>query len=635
MKKFNFNIESRFNLLLMMGLFNVVAFTLLRFVFFIRSWNEIDNGLIAFLFSFPVGFIYDCVFNLYLSLFFSIILLLIPEIIFKSKIFKYLTYSAFVMFVFWIFFVLVGEWLFWDEFQVRFNFIAVDYLIYTREVVANIYESYPILKILSVLFVFSVLTVYLLRKKINKSLEVVESFKKRVLMTLSLFVLAFSSYFFIGQGLKDIPENNYVKEVASNGPYQFVAAFRNNELNYKEFFLEGDNVSLSKKLKINVGKDPEKDGLFDISRQINSAEEEKRLNVILISVESLSAKYLTEFGNDKNWTPFLDTLKEESLYFPEFYATGTRTTRGLEAITLSVPPTPGRSIVKRPDNARIYSIGKVFKDKGYDVAFLYGGRGFFDNMNAFFKGNGYRIVDENDFDKSQVTFKNAWGVCDGDLFNKTIEEADKAIKSDKPFFFHIMTTSNHRPYTYPEGKIDIPSGTGRSGAVKYTDYTIKILIEEAKKHEWFKDTVFVITADHCAGSAGKIGLPVIRYHIPLWIYCPSHIEPKIVSKISSQIDIGPTVFSLMNFRYESHFFGNDIFSKEFVERALIANYQKLGMYKDNKLVVLAPGKKLELFSDPLGDIKLLSADKFTPVVEDAMSYYQGSYYIWKNRISRY
>ena len=81
----------------------------------------------------------------------------------------------------------------------------------------------------------------------------------------------------------------------------------------------------------------------------------------------------------------MDELMLESIVFDKTYATGTRTTRGLEAITLSIPPTPRRSVVKRPDNSKIFTLGKVFKDKGYDIAYLYGGRGYFDNTNAFFQ----------------------------------------------------------------------------------------------------------------------------------------------------------------------------------------------------------------------------------------------------------
>jgi phosphoglycerol transferase MdoB-like AlkP superfamily enzyme len=270
------------------------------------------------------------------------------------------------------------------------------------------------------------------------------------------------------------------------------------------------------------------------------------------------------------------------------------------------------------------------------VSFLYGGIGFFDNMNAFFSGNGYGIVDQTDYADDEVTFKNAWGVCDEDLYRKAIRTANRSFKEKKPFFFHIMTTSNHRPYTYPEGKIDIPSGTNRSGAVKYTDYAMRQLMILAKAQPWFDDTVFVVVADHCANSAGKVGLPIEKYHIPLLIYSPKYIAPGEIDKIASQIDIAPTLLSLLYFKYESRFFGSDILKDDFVERALIGNYQKLGFYKDNELVILSPGQKVERILDPEhNDSIIAEITALTNPVIEAMSWYQGGDYILRHGLNRF
>jgi phosphoglycerol transferase MdoB-like AlkP superfamily enzyme len=429
--------------------------------------------------------------------------------------------------------------------------------------------------------------------------------------------------------------NNYARELASNGPYQLVGAFRNNTLDYETFYVRGDDNQLSGLSKRSVSKNPKEGDLFDISRRIQPGGKERQLNVILISIESLSAEFLTRFGNGEHITPFMDGLQKESLFFTRHFATGTRTDRGLEAITLSIPPTPGRSLVKRPDNEHIYNLGFEFKNRGYDIAFLYGGRGYFDNMNAFFSGNGYRIVDQTALKSSEITFKNAWGVSDEDLYRKTLREADAAYGRGSHFFYHVMTTSNHRPFTYPEGKVDIPSGTGRSGAVKYTDYALQEFIASAKKQKWFDDTVFVVVADHCAGSAGEVGLPVRKYHIPLFIYSPKNIEPREIAKTSSQIDIAPTLLALLGFNYDSHFWGNDILREDFTERALIGNYQKLGLYKDEKLVILSPRKKIDVMEKPLTQNQIASGTTADPLSLEAMAYYQGADFILKHRMNRW
>jgi phosphoglycerol transferase MdoB-like AlkP superfamily enzyme len=246
-------------------------------------------------------------------------------------------------------------------------------------------------------------------------------------------------------------------------------------------------------------------------------------------------------------------------------------------------------------------------------------------MNAFFNNHGYRCVDQTNFTKPEITFTNAWGVCDEDLYKKAVSEADLDHQAEKPFFFHLMTTSNHKPYTYPEGKIDIPSGHNRSGAVKYTDYALKEFIDLAKKRPWFGETVFVVVADHCAHSAGRTGLPVAKYHIPLCLYAPDHLQPGENDKLSSQIDIAPTLLGLLNLPYHSDFFGQDICRNDFQPRALIANYIKLGLLKNEKLVVLSPQQKIDLQKKPYDTIEPIKPDN--PLVQDCLAYYQGADYI--------
>ena len=110
----------------------------------------------------------------------------------------------------------------------------------------------------------------------------------------------------------------------------------------------------------------------------------------------------------------------------------------------------------------------------------------------------------------------------------------------------------------------------------YTDYALGRFFEEASRQPWFDNTVFVITADHCASSAGKTEIPLEKYHIPALIFAPGLITPQQVDKVISQIDLMPTLFSLLGMDYDSHFFGQDALSDDFRERAFVATYQDLG-----------------------------------------------------------
>ena len=370
-----------------------------------------------------------------------------------------------------------------------------------------------------------------------------------------------------------------------------------------------------------VGSDP-----LDIRRAIDNPGLEQRRNLVLVTIESLSAKYLGSFGDRRGLTPNLDALRDQSLFFSNFYATGTRTDRGLEAITLSIPPTPGRSIVKRIGRESGFaSLGQQLEAKGYDSVFAYGGRGYFDNMNAFFGGNGYRIVDQSSVAEDQMHFQNAWGMADEDLYAQALKIADQDHAAGKPFFLQLMTTSNHRPYTYPDGRIDIPSGRGREGAVKYTDYAIGQFLDRARDKPWFNNTVFVFVADHTAGSAGKEDLPVANYHIPLFILAPGLVVPHEVSTLSSQIDLAPTLLALLNMDSVSTFYGRNVLSDETRPgRALLGNYQHLGLFDGKDLAILSPRRGMRRHDDALGLSHETKVDSEDPLLRRDIAYYQGA-----------
>jgi phosphoglycerol transferase MdoB-like AlkP superfamily enzyme len=349
--------------------------------------------------------------------------------------------------------------------------------------------------------------------------------------------------------------------------------------------------------------------------------------VVLISVESFSGDYLKRFGNKENITPYLDSLIPHSLWFEQFYASGTRTVRGLEAISMGIPPTPGQSIVRRPDNDDMFTMGSVLKTKGYDVHYIYGGNSFFDNMGKFFSNSSYTVLDERDIPDSLIHLTTAWGADDEATFDYTLQQCDKSFESGKLFFNHIMTVSNHRPYTYPQGRIDIsPEYQSVQGAVKYTDFAINKFIKNAQKKPWFNNTMFVIVSDHCAKSAGKTDLPVNRYHIPCLIYGPRLVTPSIENRLVSQIDLAPTILGLMNMNYSSRFLGYDVYHMKLGnERAFISTYQDMGYIKNG----LSPQKKIKSFAPDFKSGANVSIDNSATLVNQAIAWYQGASYLYK------
>lgn len=573
----------------------LAVFILTRLALMSGHWAQLNLDGSHLLYTFTVGLVYDLGFLAYACLPLGIYLFLAPKILWEKRWHSLLLKLLLPISLYGMLFCALAEWTFWDEFGVRFNFIAVDYLVYSKEVLENIQESYPIPLMLGALGILTALLCNLVWPLLNRALMApVPSLRHRGAPLLMLMGCTAISFFALSQ---DFPRrhdgNTYQRELASNGLYQFIAAFRNNELAYDEFYATLPEPQLAPVIRQELsephaqflGKDP-----LDIRRHISPMGAPKQHNIVLVTIESLSAKYLGSFGDTRNLTPNLDQLRPQSWFFNQFYATGTRTDRGLEAITLSVPPTPGRSIVKRIGHESGFaSLGQQLKAQGYDSVFLYGGMGYFDNMNAFFGGNGYRVLDQTDIPQEEIHFQNAWGVADEDLYAQALKVADADHAQGKPFLLQLMTTSNHRPYTYPDGRIDIASGEGREGAVKYTDWAIGEFLKAARTKPWFDNTLFVFVADHCAGSAGSEDLPVENYHIPLFVYAPKLIPAHEDSRLASQIDVAPTLLGLLQVDYVSSFFGRNLTQKtKLPPRVLIGNYQHLGLFDGKSLSILSP-----------------------------------------------
>ncbi|MNS56025.1 Lipoteichoic acid synthase 2 [compost metagenome] len=373
--------------------------------------------------------------------------------------------------------------------------------------------------------------------------------------------------------------------------------------------------------------------MFNIERDITYNTPENKKNIVLISVESLSAEFLKTFGNTQNITPNLDSLASHSLVFTNLYASGTRTVRGLEALSMGITPTPGQSMVKRPNNGNMFTIGSVLRSKGYTTQYVYGGYSYFDNMKEFFGNNGYEVIDRSAIPPEKIHYENIWGVADEDLFTLALNVLDKNEQKGKPFFTHIMTVSNHRPFTYPDGRIDIPSSSqSREGGVKYTDYAIGSFIKQAQKHSWFKNTIFVIVADHCASSAGKTDLPINKYHIPCLIYSPGFVEPRKENRLMAQIDVAPTILGLLNMDYRSKFFGQDIFqTAPSRARAFVSTYQSLGYMSTDTLSVLEPVKHSEQYIPNYNDGSKGKKITDNEALKKTIAYYQCASWMLSNR----
>ena len=229
-------------------------------------------------------------------------------------------------------------------------------------------------------------------------------------------------------------------------------------------------------------------------------------------------------------TPNLDRLAREGIRFANMYATGTRTVRGLEAVSLGTPPVPGQAIVRRPDNAHLSTMGELLEHQGFATSFVYGGYGMFDNMNAYFDANDYRVVDRRDVPEGIDRVRERLGrgrrvavrQCDSRRRRQRREgraDVHAHHDDDEPPPVHLSRRA------HPD-----PVSGGREGGVMYTDWAIGKFVEDARTRPWFDETLFVFIADHCAAVAGKTKLPVAGYRIPLILWAPGLVARPSTSR---------------------------------------------------------------------------------------------------------
>ena len=628
---------TRYGVAYMLLVLSVLFSMVTRIIIMLLWLPQLDYNIITIVAAFGIGLFYDVVAGLFFVAPLMVYLWLCPSKLMAQHWHKYILYAYCVTSLVILVFNMSGEILFWQEYQNRYDFIAVDYLIYTFEVVNNIIESYPVVWILAGVFLLASLLFILVVKYVLTPVKDIRLLK-RTGITICFAVLTVFNYVVVTNQFKSFTHNNYTNELAGNGLYEFGTAYFNNEINfYAKYATVSDSTAfttihnlLYDSSSIALTTNP----LYSLQRNITPDSAALPYNVVLISVESLSASFMQYFGSTANMTPVLDSLIPHSILYSNLYATGTRTVRGLEALSLAIAPTPGQSIVRRPNNNDMYTIGNVLQQRGYDCRYIYGGNSFFDNMGPYFSSNGYQVVDQRDFGTDEVTFTTAWGACDEDILNKALKTCDESYGNKKLFFNHVMTVSNHRPFTYPKGKISSynPDDHSREGAVAYTDWAIGNFLKQASTKPWYAHTIFLIVADHCANAAGKTALPLKGYHIPALMYCPQLIQPKIETRLTSQIDLLPTLLGIMNVPYQSKFMGYNMATLPIgKERAMISTYQKLGYVKNNTLAILTPKQGIQQYKVDYatGNTTPLAITD-SSFVHEAISWYQVASYCFKH-----
>jgi len=606
----------RFAPALVLGIVYLVIGSIARLALWLRFGAAADVPAVDLPWLLLAGVVNDTVECLYLLSPLVLYLLVTPDRWFCSRWNRALLLAGSAVAIGGLVYLAVVENYFFEEFDARFNLVAFDYLAYPTEVFVDIWEAYPVVKVLLAAALVAAAVTWLFRDRLLAGLDCVTSLRRRLPPFAVHVALLAAAVAWYPTNALSWSTNRVENELLQNGHSSFFRAAATSEIDYHAYYPARDSRANMELLAEWLGAGGGEFTRLDegrLDRRFPARPDGLgQLNVVIISCESFGAEFSRLYGSPRDLTPNFDAFAQRGLWFSNVYASGTRTVRGLEALTTSFPPIPTVSILRRPGNEGIATWGRVMRDLGYSTSFLYGGYGYFDNMNAFYGGNGFEVLDRNDIE--QVRFENIWGVSDEDLFDLALSHFSRKYAAGQPFFSIVMTTSNHKPYTFRPGleQLGIPEkGGGRKAGVKYADYAIGYFLREAQMQPWFDDTLFIVVADHGARVYGKADIPLRSYEIPMMIYAPKHVAPRRVDTLMTQIDLAPTVLGLLGLPYEAPFFGQDVLRAPQAGRvALFSHDHDVAIYRDGRLAVLGLDGTVR---DYLYD---RDSDRFAPVAPD-------------------
>lgn len=579
-----------------------------------------------------IGLVMDGFVALVASLPLAAWFLVIPNRWFAARWHQLLLSVGFLLFWGVAFFLLLADGFFFDEFKSRFNTVAVDYLIYPHEVFSSLWDLYPMGWILTGCALMSVAWLWASRRFLPEVWRSPAPLWQRALVFGGLLMIAIATYPFVGNSLTRFSQERQINEIAGNGWYSGIQAALTRELEYEPFYRVMTSAQAFERARRLLDEPQAKwtDDRASLRRHIAGDTTRPRLNVIILLEESLGSEFFGCLGRaGASLTPNLDEwVSREGMLFSNLYATGNRTVRGMEGVLCSFPPMPGDSVVVRARQCRIETIASVLKRDGYATTFVYGGRGIFDHMRPFLTANGYdRFIERKDFE--HPTFETIWGVCNEDLYQRCIDECRKMNQEGKPFLLTALSVSNHKPFTYPKGRIpENPDERRRDYAVKYTDYALGKFLEQIKREPFYQNTIVAIVADHGARVYGRQTIPMKSYEIPLLVFGPAVVnKPSVVGTLGCQLDVAPTLLGMIGRPYDSTFFGRDLLRLEPGQgRALLNHNRDIGLYRQQRMVVLGLNKTVEYFhGNPKSGnpAKVLHPDELDKeVMQDAIALFQ-------------
>ncbi len=581
----------------------VALFLIGRFFFYLlyfERFNDISffESLLTFIYGLRMDTIVICIILVIPTIFLAIT----PKI-FSNFISKFL--SIYILFFLLIaLFIECASFPFFVQYDLRPNYLFIEYLEYPQELTSLLFKDYKFQFIAVFILIIATIRIYSKSKFINFEQVFKQNYISRILILAPILLVLFlgirSSLGHRPVNISDAlySTNRVINEITKNSLHSLGYAYYSNKKAENNISKYGkiDIKEAYKVASLAIGidyKDEKKPFYREVKSKLTS---KKQKNLVIFIQESMGAQF-TGFIGKQNFTPNLDNLAQDYLSFTNLYSNGTRSVRGLAALTSGTLPINGIEVIKRNKSQEGYfTIASLLKPYGYKSSFIYGGEARFDNMKGWYLGNGFdEVIEQKDF--TNPIFTSTWGVSDEDLVIKANEKFKSYYENKEKFVSVIFSSSNHMPFELPDGKIEFEKNipkTSVENAIKYADFAIGKFFELAKKEDYFKDTVFVVIADHNVRVYGDQIVPIDMFQIPA-VIVSSDIPHQIFTNLTSQSDVLATALDLIGIDLSYPILGNSIF-KDNKKNINLMIFDEIYAYrKEDKVAILVPNMPIKTY----------------------------------------
>ncbi len=603
----------------------VALFLIGRFFFYLlyfERFNDISffESLLTFIYGLRMDTIVICIILVIPTIFLAIT----PKI-FSNFISKFL--SIYILFFLLIaLFIECASFPFFAQYDLRPNYLFIEYLEYPQEVTSLLFKDYKFQFIAVFILIIATIKIYSKSKFINFEQVFKQNYISRILILAPILLVLFlgirSSLGHRPVNISDAlySENRVINEITKNSLHSLGYAYYSNKKAENNISKYGkiDIKEAYKVASLAIGidyKDEKKPFYREVKSKLAS---KKQKNLVIFIQESMGAQF-TGFIGKQNFTPNLDNLAQDYLSFTNLYSNGTRSVRGLAALTSGTLPINGVEVIKRNKSQEDYfTVASLLKPYGYKSSFIYGGEARFDNMKGWYLGNGFdEVIEQKDF--TNPIFTSTWGVSDEDLVIKANEKFKSYYENNEKFVSVMFSSSNHMPFELPDGKIEFEKNipkTSVENAIKYADFAIGKFFELAKKEDYFKDTVFVVIADHNVRVYGDQIVPIDMFQIPA-VIVSSDIPHQIFTNLTSQADVLATALDLIGIDLSYPILGNSIF-KDNKKNINLMIFDEIYAYrKEDKVVILVPNMPIKTYL--YKDKKLIEIENDLVLEKEALS----------------